>query len=266
MHILLVSLLFISPKILDSVFTKGDTLLYKGYEVTRSYDSQTGAWFATLKKGGKVLALFKKGGYLKRMTSFGLFPFLGRETRELIIEQYSGGAHCCWTYWIFNLLPEYEIIYDSEEYPVGYGLTPIDLDKDGVFEFTQTILTFDYFDRLCHALSPLPAVVFKYDRRLNKYLPANHLFSDYLLKGIGEDIERVNKLNEKIDFKSYSDERGEYLSAILEVVLRYIYAGKEREAWSFYETEYKLPDKEEVKTKIKEKLESCSIYKYTYSH
>jgi len=250
---------------LNDVFTREDTLVYMGYKVTRSYDSKDNVWLATLKKEEKVLATFKRGGPLKEMTRFGLFPFLGKDTKQLIIEQYSGGAHCCWSYWIFNLLPNFEMIYDSQDYPVGYGLVPLDLDKDGVFEFTQEILTFDYFDRLCHALSPLPVVVFKYDEKRGKYFPANQMFPQYVLNGIEEDIGRVRKLKEKINFTTYNDSRGNYLSAVLEVVLRYIYAGKEKEGWLFYDEEYNLPDKERIKSKIKKKLKSCVIYREIYN-
>ena len=150
-HFVLLGLFITTPlyaETLDSVFTPEDTLSYVGYEVRRCYDFQKGMWFATLEKEGKVLATFKSDGYRKEMNNFGLFPFLGTKMKQLIIEQYSGGAHCCWSYWIFKLRADFEVIYDSQEYPVGYGLTPLDLDKDGVFEFTQGLLTFDYFDRL----------------------------------------------------------------------------------------------------------------------
>jgi hypothetical protein len=250
---------------LESVFTDEDTLLYKGYEVTRLYDSQNEVWFAILKKADEVITTFTSGGQLKEWTNFGLFPFLGPETSQLIVEQFSGGAHCCWSYWIFNATGDLELLYTSEEYPVGYGLTPMDLDADGVFEFTQTILSFDYFDRLPHALSPLPAAVFKYEKS-DRYLPANQLFPDYLLKGIDDDIKRVKGFNDTLDFKTYDDPHGEYLSAVLEVVLRYIYAGKEDEAWAFYEKAYRLPDKEEMESKIREKLKDCPIYKHIYGY
>ena len=250
---------------LHEAFTKQDRLLYKGYGVRRFHDSKENVWFATVAKEGKTLATFKSGGPLKEMTRFGLFPFLGGKVKQLIIEQYSGGAHCCWSYWIFSLVPDFQTLYNSQNYPVGYELAPKDLDKDGVFEFTQTILTFDYFDRLPHALSPLPAVIFKYQEKKNEYLPPNNAFTEYLLRGIEEDIEKVEELREKTDLATYDDTRGDYLSLVLEVVLRYIYAGKEKEGWSFYHKEYNLADKEEMKSKIRKKLESCLIYKEIYA-
>lgn len=249
---------------LDQIFTKEEKLLYVGYEVTKCYDSQDDVWFATLKKEGEVLATFKRGYNKKEWTNFGLFPLLGGKVKQLVIEQFSGGAHCCWSYWILNLLPHHEVVYDSQEYPVGYELHPVDLDKDGVFEFTQGILTFDYFDRLSHAVSPIPTVVFKYEEKKNKYVPASHIFPEYLLHGIEEDIQKVKELNEKTDFATYDDSSGDYLSILLQVVLRYIYAGKEKEAWLFYDKEYHLFDKEEMKSKIRRKLKHCLVYQQIY--
>jgi len=252
-------------QIVDIVYSQKDRLLYKGYELTRSYDSRKRVWFATLKKGDQTLATFKKGGHEKRWTRFALFPFLAAKTKQLIIEQFSGGAHCCSYYWIFDLSPDFHLIYDSGEYDVGYILRPLDLDGDRVFEFAQHILTFDYFDRLPHVYSPLPVVVFKYDKGARKYFPANHMFSTYGLTGIEQDIRKVKEFNEKTDFTGYDDSEGKYLFMMLEVIFPYVYAGKEKEAWSFYDEEYRLKDKEEMKFKIRKRLESCPVYKYIYS-
>jgi len=248
---------------LGDFFTTEDTLRYKNYEITKYYNLEGDFWSATLKKEGKAIATFNKG-FKKEWTKFGLFPFLGGNTRQLIIEQYSGGAHCCWSYWIFNLATHFELIYDTQVYPVGYSLIPVYLNSDKVFEFTQGILTFDYFDRLCHALSPIPTVVFKYNKGKNAYVPASQLFATYLLEGIEEDIKVMEEFNETTDFITFDDTGGEYLSAVLQVVLRYVYAGWEKEGWYFYDEKYQLTDKDNMRSKIKKELEKCAIYQYIY--
>lgn len=48
---------------------------------------------------------------------------------------------------------------------------------------------------------------------------------------------------------------------MLEVVLTYLYAGRESEAWAFYESEYDLPEKTEMKAKIPKKLRGDAVYK-----
>lgn len=245
------------------VLTQDDRLLYMGYEVEKRYDPEGDFWFAVLKKGDEVLATFDRG-YTKEWTSFGLFPFLGKDTKQVIVEQFSGGAHCCWSYWIVDLSPDLGVVYDSQEYPVGYTLDALDLDKDGVFEFTQGLRTFEYFNRLCYAISPIPTVVFGYDLERNRYLPISHMFPECLLKGIENDIERVKQFQEKTDFVAYDDSSGDYLSLVLQVVLCYVYAGQEEKAWLFYDREYNLPDKEEMKSKIEKQLEHCLVYQEIY--
>jgi hypothetical protein len=47
-------------------------------------------------------------------------------------------------------------------------------------------------------------------------------------------------------------------------VLDYVFAGREQEAWAFYETAYKLPDKAEVKSKIKAVLNDQPVYRFMY--
>jgi hypothetical protein len=61
-----------------------------------------------------------------------------------------------------------------------------------------------------------------------------------------------------------SDERA-YLSTILHIVLRYIYAGKRDEGWAFYESQFKLPHKDQIKLEILNKLSSEPVYKFIYT-
>jgi hypothetical protein len=53
----------------------------------------------------------------------------------------------------------------------------------------------------------------------------------------------------------------EYLSAVLKVMLKRIYAGDEGEAWRFFDAEYQLNDKVEIKTDIKQALRHDPIYR-----
>jgi len=95
-------------------------------------------------------------------------------------------------------------------------------------------------------------VIFKYDDKAGKYLPANQLFQEYALKGIESNIATLG-----------SDE-SEYLSKRLDIALQYVFAGKEDEAWAFFDREYKHPDKEEVKSKVKAVLREHPVYRFIY--
>src|SRR5215470_10774235 len=88
-----------SGQSLERVFTKGDRLVYQGYEITRSAEQGAESWTITIKKNGKTVERFETGDTMsKDWARTGLFNFLGGQRKQLIVEGYSGGAHCCWEY------------------------------------------------------------------------------------------------------------------------------------------------------------------------
>ncbi len=270
LNILLLSLLLapvpLAAQTLDQILTGGDRLTHADYEVTRSYNAQTERSTATISRRGRVLATFNEGGGPDRdSTRIGLFSLLGGGTQQLIIEQYSGGAHCCWRYWIYNLTPVFRRIYDSAAYganQLGYQLNIADLNRSGQYELIQSVMSFDYFE-LPHAQSPFPPAVFQYQWRSGRYQLANRRFPDYVLRDVAEHIREVQGLNRRLNPGS-EQFRENYLAAMLQVVLKYIYAGREREAWEFYDREYRLPDKEEMRGKIRRQLRTSAIYNALY--
>ncbi|MEP7340099.1 MAG: hypothetical protein ABI977_20350 [Acidobacteriota bacterium] len=244
-------------------------LKYNDYEIARSAKSGADAWTITIKKQGKVVERFKIGaileGYSDNWAKFGLFNFLGGSKNQLIVEGYSGGAHCCSEYRIIDLFPGYRSLYDSEDWNVGYDLSPIDLDNDGVFEFTQSIMTFDYF-YVSHAGSVFPTAIFKYDGRVGKYLPANRLFSGSVLKDIQKDLSAFQAVSRQLEHTA-ADKlliHEDYVSAFLKVFLSQVYTGQESKAWLFFEASYKLSDKQKFRADLRKQLRGCSIYRYIY--
>lgn len=248
------------PDQINSVFVEQDTLSYGGYDVmklkTRVRVEQTSGLtevsHAVLKRDGKVIAKLD-GVYfgLGNATDFGLFPFLGGEARQLAVSQTvpRGGRH-----WVIDLSSEARVIFDSGNYGVGREeFSVIDIDKDGLCEISMPITGFYLFENVYMAEAPLPEIIFKYDGKAGRYFPANPVFQGYALRGIEDEIRQLNP-----------NDGSSYLSKRLDIVLRYIYAGKEAEAWSFFDNGYRLPDKEEVKAKIKAVLKVEAVYKYLY--
>jgi hypothetical protein len=208
------------------------------------------------------------GGILERDgMCLGSFQMLGKQTKQLIIAQFSGGAHCCYSFWIYDLYPKFRLIFKSEEYSLEDYMEVaqfLDIDKDGVFEFAAPVNSFAYFHSVFSG-SVMPRVAFRYDKKTRRYSPANQLFIARALQGIEEETQQVRALNEKI---AAGEMPGlDYLYHVLDVVLRHIYAGKEKEAWSFYNKEYKFEQfakKEELRKEIKEILGKDSIYRFIY--
>jgi hypothetical protein len=247
---------------IDNIYFEDSVLSYSGYEVERrsrtirfrytKYDTQI--LYAVLKKNGKVLATFD--GLLHPLGTevrFGLFPLLGESSKQLIVEQ---STYRGLRYWVVNLPPSFSVLHDSVNYPVGY-LRALDLDKDGRYELIQSLLSFHFFNKLDNTNSPSIDIVFKYNPRTQTYIPANPEFQDFALKDIEQKIKKAREVRATDDSSNYYRN---LLSAVLEVSLRYIYAGKEKEGWSFYE-EYNAPDKDEVKSELMKVLNRDSVYK-----
>src|SRR5712692_162926 len=216
----------LSAQNLDDILISQGQLSYQGYEVTARFDSKTKDSLAQIRKNGRVLVTLKDGWFLEKSTRIGLFPFLGVNSKQLIVEQYTGGAHCCWIYRIYDLSPRLRVLFDGADYgidEIGYELHLVDIDGNGIYEFTQAEMAFDYF-HMSHASSRFPTIVFAYDRKAKKYRLANRVFSQYVLRGIDEDIS------------------------------------EEKKGWAFYDEEYKLDNKAPMRTAIKRQLRSSVMY------
>jgi hypothetical protein len=183
-------------------------------------------------------------------TGIGLFPLLGGKTKQLIISQTlpRTGRH-----WIVELAANPKVLFDSGDYEVGREeLWAVDIDGDGVYEIGLFVTRFYLvFDQLSVSATPLPTVIFGYDKQVGKYLPANHRYRDYFLKDIETEIR---------DLPTAAGEL--YLARRLDVLLQFLYAGKEKEGWEFFDKAYTLPDADKMKAKVREVLRKAPAYKF----
>ena len=261
-------LLHEEPKQLNDIYVDHDRLSYRGYDVLKlrktvkyEYPSEIGekksspveVSYAVVRKGNRTLAKFEGVYFIEgNATEFGLFSLLGRESKELIVSQTipRGGRH-----WVVSFSPEYQLLFDSADYGVGREeFSVVDIDKDGVYELVLPVTAFYMMqDKMYIGEIPLPDIIFKYDLRVNKFVPANSIFRDYALHAIEADVKNLTGPTE-----------GNYLSKRLSIFLRYIYAGKDEEAWAFFDREYRLPDKEEMKSRIQAILKDEDVYKYLH--
>jgi hypothetical protein len=53
-----------------------------------------------------------------------------------------------------------------------------------------------------------------------------------------------------------------YLASRLNVLLRLLYAGKEKEGWEFFDKAYTLPDADKIKAIVKIELQKAPAYKF----
>jgi hypothetical protein len=244
-----------------------ETLAYNGYRVEKNtkiarikYDDgeiQTmPTTVVTLKRDNKIIETFEGVHYPSGNDAyFILSPILGRQTKQLIIGEEANRDN---RYWIVELSQKVEVLFDSGDYDVGRYFRKIDINHDGKYEVVQLLTAFWFFDEFNNINSPFIDIIFAYDEERKKYLPANPQFQKFALRTLAQDIAKAR--NTKSDGNTLRPGRDK-LGAVMKVVLSYLYAGKEKEGWAFYESEYKLPDKEEMRTKFQERLSRDAIYK-----
>jgi hypothetical protein len=74
------------------------------------------------------------------------------------------------------------------------------------------------------------------------------------------EVARLGRTLDRSDVYGYE----EYVAATLRAFLKRVYAGRETQAWAFFDAEYKLDDKQKLRSDIRKKLRGSSIYNYIY--
>jgi hypothetical protein len=243
-------------------YTNEDHLSIMDYEVTKKkrlkkVDGQraTEIEYATLRQRQKVVAKFDSELDGLTKVRFGVFSFLNQNEKQLVVEQTSSKF---WRYWIVSLRPTVRILYDSGKYDIVYELRVADFDRDGYFEIIQNVGTFWYFDSLDNLYSPRPEIISKYDNSTGRYEPANPYFSEVTLKDV---TERINKTHEAIERKDDLAYNLHIRSAVLDVVIRHLYSGKAKEGWDFYNQNYKIEDREALRSEIIARMRKDKLYR-----
>ncbi len=227
----------------------------------------------TISQNGKTLFKFKtlyNEGYWANLT--GIANLLGEKSKQIYITASGTGGVCCTNYWITDVsngTPRN--VFRSEDYG-GFRdpMEVFDADGDGVYELMQWDSAFRYFLDDCGACSPEPRAIFKYDKKLGKYLPAKNIQQDFVKKDFLETekwiLESFAKL-EKLE-KTNDTENQEYLSLLLDYNRRFLdhiigifYLGDEEKAWKTFDKYYNsYSEKEKVRAEIKKRLRQSKFF------
>jgi len=158
---------------------------------------------------------------------------------ELVLESYSGGAHCCSTYAMYALAPKFKLI---KKMPLGNSSLSIkDINGDGKKELLMLDDLFSYFESLCYACSPGMYVAVDYNAGELKLNPQ-------LTKEISKDVLTKKLSTTNVTFKNkilyFEDRDNRYRStAALQHFLYYIYTGEHKIALSILDNYFTYPNK-----------------------
>lgn len=250
---------------LESIWIEADETKLNGITITRECASESendylGECELTIKSKGKLFETFSVEHGRKYWLKYGLYNFLGTGSKQLVVFTYSGGAHCCYDYAIFELEPKLRVIYDSNNSDsaneVGNELVPIDIDGDGIFEFYRDVMAFDYMGSGGHAGASFPPAIFAYDKKAAKYVPATKRFPAFVTKQLEDLVSRLDKSSNN-DAERLEEFR------VRTTFLYMVYAGRRDDAWEYFDENYRSSSGNGYQEQFKEQFKEEFVERFS---
>lgn len=169
---------------------------------------------------------------------------------DLALEGYSGGAHCCWTYWIVGTGGKPGLVASfKNQSPITFVL-----GKDGKNDIQTSDGAFDYFDCLSHAESPLPMVFLRLDGRRLIDAGAEHWPAyERQIRDARENLAPARLAAFRAVGNTDDLCSGEprlAMSAVLTIVLAQLYGGQEQQAWKTFDEMWPSFDRQRIRAEI----------------
>lgn len=193
----------------------------------------------------------------------GTASLLGRDAKQIYLVATGPGAVCCTNYWIVDVsLKKPRLIFSSEAYGrFRDAMEVFDSDNDGVYELVQFDSCFRYFMEECGTCTPEPRVVFKYDSRYQKYLPAAGIMQDFVKEAM---LNTEKDIKEKYEaWKNGKDDNLKFdlHGIVLDHAVQLMHFGKEKEGWRFLKTYDPLYDRK-LEKEVQGRLKGCLFFKH----
>ena len=168
----------------------------------------------------------------------GLFDLDGDGYEDLMLQNSSGGIHCCFGYSIYSLKSPLKKIGEISLKDCGEQIKLKDLNGDKKLEIIACNPDFAYINDLPFADSPFPPSI--YTLKDGQYQKADLEFKQVFLDDIKTQRDTLAK--------------GYQVSAVLQIVSDYLALGDEANAWKEFDTLYQGDDKEAVKTELMKRV------------
>jgi hypothetical protein len=227
------------------------SLWYGGYTFQKVFDKSNEQWSFQVTKADRLIRTFvdpdRRNSHPEDRgwaLSMGVIHAIAGSERQVALRMWTGNGKCCNVYWLVEVAPELRVILDTSAYDFDDLEAVHHMDGDGNMEFSFSTTKFDYFG-VGYVFSPKPLAWFKYDRKLGKYVAANDLCFAETRKQIRKDEARLHARPWE---KDPSPDNQELRQVVLDIVLAFLYAGHDTEAWAFFDREY--PDQEKAQQKM----------------
>jgi hypothetical protein len=154
---------------------------------------------------------------------------------DVVLEGYSGGAHCCWTYYIVSL-GDHPGLVRSFQNERGAGFERY--KQSGKIEIYTMDGGFDYFAFLSHGETPFPSVYLQLDGKQFVDVSSSHL-ADYEEEIAGLEkhltpkaVNQLRSVRKREQLTGDTDNR-RTASYVLAIVFAYLYSGRETHAHQY---------------------------------
>ncbi|HEV8310204.1 MAG TPA: hypothetical protein VGW35_21280 [Methylomirabilota bacterium] len=167
--------------------------------------------------------------------------------RHVIVQDWSGGAHCCFDYYVLHV----QGVQVRREGLIRGGdcsLRVADLDQDGNLELIACDARFAYAFDLPFADSPLIPLVYAF--RDKGYLADNRRYPQVFRFRIAQERRRLAEAQQS------GDSRGAR-RAVISLLLHMLYAGRVTEAWCTFERSYRWADRAAVRQEVLDGLKKA---------
>jgi hypothetical protein len=171
---------------------------------------------------------------------------------SLVLRGYSGGAHCCWNYWI--LTPSRRPVLQKKIENQAH-VQFADFNRNGLITLVAQDGSFDYFDGLCHACTVFPDLYLRMqgDKIVDVSSEYRSRYDDEIkaarMKLIHEPLQNFMAARYQ-DQMAVAGENVKPL--VLTIVLAYLYSGREEQAWKALDEMWPPFDRQRIKKLIVE--------------
>ena len=230
-----------------------DELLIGAYGIRYWHNSESPMGFDDI-------VLIEKTGVqsIRIETASALEPLSGADINgddypEVIIETYTGGAHCCFGTQVYSLGEKLTLLLKKPESNAGGQFK--DLDGDDIYEFVTYDDLFAY-QYCAYAGSPFVKVIMAYDADAQSYLPASPNFPDEYIV----DIQNNTEIAESVKPGDYAEWDETTKCGALPLLLDYIYLGDLEKAHEELLRIYPYGDAEDFWDEILLQVQDSPLY------
>lgn len=164
----------------------------------------------------------------------GMLDLDGDGVEDLLLQNYSGGGHCCYNYVIYSLSKPLQKLADLPMKDCGEKIGLEDLNGDKKMEIISCNPDFSYLGDQPYSESPFPPAI--YALKGGTYQRADAEFRQVFLSDIQAQRESLAK--------------GYRPANALQIVTDYLILGEDAQAWQEFDTLYQGSDKEKIRQQL----------------